>query len=71
MEKALFSLDTTKKNKNILLGLIMGISVDNAKKLLDGTYKKSSDPDKNKAKSLEITSEIKDFFERNKMKIKK
>lgn len=70
-ENTLSTLDTSKGSKNMLLALIMGISVDNAKKLLDGTYKLNSDIEKNKLKKVEITSEIEAFFERNKIKLNK
>lgn len=70
-EKTLLSLDTLKKNKNTLLALILGSNVDNAKKLLDGTYKISSDKEKNKMRSAEIIEVVEGFFERNNIKIKK
>ena len=70
-ENIISKLDTSKKSKNMLLGLIMGVSVDNAKKLLDGTYKLNSDKEKTKNRKTEITNEIKDFFERNKINLNK
>ena len=47
------------------------MSVDNTKKLLDGTYKLNSDKEKTKNRKAEITNEIKDFFERNKINLNK
>jgi hypothetical protein len=69
IESNISKLDTSKNSKNMLLGLIMGVSVDNAKKLLNGTYKLNSDKEKTKIRKAEITNEIKDFFERNKIKL--
>lgn len=70
-EKLLTGIDTSQKSKNMIVALLMGISVDNAKKLLNGTYKKSRDPEKDKSKTIEIAGEIKDFMERNEIIIKK
>lgn len=70
-ENTLLTLDTSKKSKNMLLGLIMGVSVDNAKKLLDGTYKLYSDKEKTKIKKAEIASKIEALFERNEIKLNK
>lgn len=71
IDNLVMTLDSPKKSKDMLLALIMGSSVDNAKKLLNNDYKKFGDSDKNDAKSLEIKRDIEDFFERNKVKIKK
>lgn len=68
-EKTLIGLDTTKKNKNMLLGLIMGFSVDNAKKLLDGTYKSNLDEEKRKSRKAEIIEKVDDFLYRNEIKL--
>ena len=68
-ESIISKLDTSKNSKNMLLGIIMGVSVENAKKLLNGTYKLNSDKEKTKIRKAEITNEIKDFFERNKIKL--
>ncbi|GAA4776778.1 MULTISPECIES: hypothetical protein [Flavobacterium] len=71
IENIISKLDTSKNSKNMLLGLIMGVSVENAKKLLNGTYKLNPDKEKAKIKKAEITNEIKDFMERNKIKLNK
>lgn len=68
-EKSLIGLDTTKKNKNMLLGLIMGFSVDNAKKLLDGTYKSNLDEEKRKLRKADIIEKVDDLLFRNKLKL--
>ena len=45
----------------MLLGIIMGVSVENAKKLLNGTYKLNSDKEKTKIRKAEITNESYNF----------
>ena len=70
-ENTLLTLNTSKKSKNMLLGLIMGVSVDNAKKLLDGTYKLYSDKEKTKIKKAETNSKIEALFERHEIKLNK
>jgi len=53
-----------KKTKNMLLALTMNCSVDNARKLLDSTYK-ILDREKNKARQDKIEEEVDGFFRRN------
>ena len=53
-----------KKTKNKLLALTMNCSVDNARKLLDSTYK-ILDREKNKARQDKIEEEVDGFFRRN------
>ncbi|MCG7501772.1 hypothetical protein MHM83_07800 [Tenacibaculum sp. Mcav3-52] len=53
-----------KKSKNKLLAIIMNCSVDNARKLLDGTYKVKN-KELNKERKLSAEKEIQEFFKRN------
>lgn len=68
-ENAILKIDTQKKSKDALVALILGISLDNAKKLLSGTYKKTTDRNKDKAKDDEILEEIQEYLYRNKIKL--
>lgn len=67
-EKDLIKLVTAKKNKNVLLALIMGCSVDNARKFLDDRYKSNLDEEKRKVRKAEIIEKIDDFLYRNNIK---
>ncbi|RXP64548.1 hypothetical protein EC396_00810 [Lutibacter sp. HS1-25] len=59
---------TLKKEKNKLLALIMDCSIDNARKLLDNTYK-LKDKEKNKVRETLIEEKIDEFLFRNKIDI--
>lgn len=59
-DKAIHTLDTSKSSKNKILALIMGISVDNAKHLLNNTYKEFKPED---------IEEFDEYLERIKVKL--
>jgi hypothetical protein len=59
-DKAIHTLDTSKGSKNKILALLMGISVDNAKHLINGTYKEFKPDD---------IEEFDEYLERIKVKL--
>ena len=59
-DKAIHTLDTSKSSKNKILALLMGISVDNAKHLINGTYKEFKP---------EHIGEFEEYLERIKVKL--
>jgi hypothetical protein len=59
-DKAIHTLDTSKSSKTKILALIMGISVDNAKHLINGTYKEFKPDD---------IEEFEEYLERIKVKL--
>jgi hypothetical protein len=59
-DKAIHTLDTSKGSKNKILALLMGISVDNAKHLINGTYKEFKPED---------IEEFDEYLERIKVKL--
>jgi hypothetical protein len=59
-DKAIHTLDTSKGSKNKILALLMGISVDNAKHLINGTYKEFKPED---------IEEFEEYLERIKVKL--
>ena len=59
-DKAIHTLETSKSSKNKILALLMGISVDNAKHLINGTYKKFKP---------EHIEEFEEYLERIKVKL--
>lgn len=59
-DKAIHTLDTSKSSKTKILALIMGISVDNAKHLINGTYKELKPDD---------IEEFDEYLERVKVKL--
>lgn len=69
-EKTIMSLDAPKASKDKLAALILGCSIENAKKLLNGTYKNKEDKKLRDARRLEITGIIDDFLQHNKIKMK-
>lgn len=69
--KKIESLDILKKEKNKLLALVMNCSVDNARKLMDTTYKKVVDKSKEVERIKNINAEVDDYLYRNKIKLGK
>ena len=63
------SIESDKKSLNKILALILGCSVVNARKLIDGTYKVKNSSQK-KERQKEIDLKIKDFLINNNIKIK-
>ena len=59
-DKTIHTLDTSKSSKNKILALLMGISVDNAKHLINGTYKEFKP---------EHIEELEEYLERIKVKL--
>jgi hypothetical protein len=59
-DKAIHTLDTSKSSKNKIIALLMGISVDNAKHLINGTYKEFKPED---------IEEFDEYLERIKVKL--
>jgi hypothetical protein len=59
-DKAIHKLETSKGSKNKILALLMGISVDNAKHLINGTYKEFKPED---------IEELEEYLERIKVKL--
>ncbi|WP_179348037.1 hypothetical protein [Winogradskyella pacifica] len=66
--KKLHEITEVKKSKNKLLAITMNCSVDNARKLLDNTYKVKN-RELNKARKVNSEEEVQGFFRRNDINI--
>ncbi|MDA9343560.1 hypothetical protein N9R06_00500 [Algibacter sp.] len=68
IDKAIHDSNALKKEKNKLLALLMDCSLDNARKLLDNTYK-TKDKQKNEERKAAINEKIDEFLNRNEIEI--